>query len=240
MPDRYFLTVPESDVALHFEIMQALPKAGGFGLVCRHRHFPAREFSEFLVATPDQAGLFSKIAGVLTANNLNILSARITTRADGVALDSFRVSHTLGPGSMALEEHRWLKVERELEQVLRGHREVVDLVTAAHRESSYRRKRFVHRVPTEVTVDNRSSEQFTVVDVFTQDRMGLLFTITHTMFELGLVIHLARISTNADQAIDVFHVSDRSGRKIADGDPARRVRETLLARLTENVDEADG
>jgi len=124
--------------------------------------------------------------------------------------------------------------------VLRGHREVVDLVAAAHRESSFRRKRFVRRVPTEITVDNRGSEQFTVVDVFTQDRMGLLFTITHTMFELGLVIHLARISTNADQAIDVFYVSDRSGQKIAEGDAMRQLRETLLARLTENADGAEG
>jgi [protein-PII] uridylyltransferase len=237
MPDRYFLTVPEGDLTLHFDMMEALPKDGGFAMVCRHRHFTEREFSEFLVATPDQPGLFSKVAGVLTANNLNILSARITTRTDGVALDSFRVSHTAGPAAVALEEHRWEKVERELEQVLRGYREVADLVAAAHREASFRRRKFVRRVPTEVTVDNRSSEQFTVVDVFTQDRIGLLFTITHTMFELGLVIHLARISTNADQAIDVFYVSDRAGRKIA---ATNELREKLIAKLTEDTDGAGG
>ena len=76
-----------------------------------------------------------------------------------------------------------------------------------------RGRKFVRRVPTEVTVDNRTSEQFTVIDVFTQDRVGLLFAITHTLFELGLRIHLARISTNADQALDVFYVSDREGDK---------------------------
>jgi [protein-PII] uridylyltransferase len=237
MPDRYFLTVPEGDLTLHFEMMQALTKGGEFAMVCRHRHFPEREFSEFLVATPDQSGLFSKIAGVLTANNLNILSARITTRKDGVALDSFRVSHTIGP-AVALDEHRWLKVERELEQVLRGDREVVDLVAAAHREASYRRRKFVRRVPTEVTVDNRSSEQFTVVDVFTQDRVGLLFTITHTMFELGLMIHLARISTNALQAFDVFYITDRAGRKIEELERMRALKTTLLARLDEPPAEA--
>lgn len=241
MPERYFLTVPEGDIALHFEMMRALAKSeGGFPLVCRHRHFLDREFSEFLVATPDQPGLFSKIAGVLTANNLNILSARITTRTDGVALDSFRVSHTIGAGAVALEEDRWLKVERELEQVLRGDRNVMELVATAHRESAPRRRRFVRRVPTEITVDNRSSEQFTVVDVFTQDRLGLLFTITHTMFELGLVIHLARISTNADQALDVFYLSDRDGRKIVEVGAMRELRETLLAKLTENADGAGG
>ena len=93
------------------------------------------------------------------------------------------------------------------------------------------------RLSTEVTVDNRSSEQFTVIDVFTQDRVGLLFTITHTLFRLGLLIHLARISTNADQALDVFYVSDREGRKLTDLAVMRELRETLLLKLAENPEE---
>ena len=199
---------PKTTSRLHFELMRAL---GEHPLVCRHRHFPELEFSEFIVVTRDQPGLFSKIAGALTANNLNILSARITTRTDGIALDVFRVSHR-ATGAMALEEDRWLRVERDLERVLTGQQDIAALVAAAHRTRIAGRK-FVRRVATEVTVDNRSSEQFTVVDVFTQDRVGLLFAITHTLFELGMVIHLARISTNADQALDVFYVSDRERRK---------------------------
>ena len=75
-----------------------------------------------------------------------------------------------------------------------------------------RTSKFLRRVATEVTIDNRSSEQFTVIDVFTQDRVGLLFAITHTLFNLGMLIHLARISTNADQALDVF-LRQRSRRR---------------------------
>ncbi|MGH7905994.1 MAG: [protein-PII] uridylyltransferase [Candidatus Binataceae bacterium] len=234
MPDRYFFTVPENDIEFHFEMMRALATEPGAHLVCRHRHFPEREFSEFIVATADQPGLFAKVAGVITANNLNILSARITTRADDIALDVFRVSH--GVGQMGMEEERWIRVERDLEQVLSGAREVADLAAAARATRSSRR-RFVRRVPTEVTVDNRSSEQFTVVDVFTQDELGLLFTITHTFFKLGLIIHLARISTNADQALDVFYVSDTSGGKITDLKLMRELRETLISRLTESAGE---
>ncbi len=225
MPDRYFLTVPEDDIPTHFELMRAL---SGRALVCRHRHFPELEFSEFIVATRDQPGLFSKIAGVLTANNLNILSARITTRADGVALDVFRVSH--GAGGMALEEERWLRVERDLEAVLAGERDLEAMVAEAQRSRVAGRK-FMRRVATEITIDNRSSEQCTVVDVFTQDRVGLLFAITHTLFKLGMVIHLARISTNADQALDVFYISDSSGGKIVELDAMRRLRAALVERL---------
>ena len=73
-----------------------------------------------------------------------------------------------------------------------------------------------------------------MVDVFTQDRVGLLFAITHTLFELALVIHVARISTNADQALDVFYVSDREGNKITDLDRMRILRATLIERVEAN------
>jgi [protein-PII] uridylyltransferase len=225
MPDRYFLTVPEDDIPTHFELMRALD---GRNLVCRHRHFPDLEFSEFIVATRDQPGLFSRIAGVLTANNLNILSARITTRADGLALDVFRVSHSAA--ALAMEEERWLRVARDLDAVLAGQRDIESMVAEAQR-SRVAGRRFVRRVATEITVDNRSSEQYTVVDVFTQDRVGLLFAITHTLFKLGMVIHLARISTNADQALDVFYISDVSGGKIVELEAMRRLRAALVERL---------
>ena len=227
MPDRYFLTVPEDDIPTHFELMRAL---GEQALACRHRHFPELEFSEFIVATRDQPGLFSKIAGALTANNLNILSARITTRADGIALDVFRVSH--GAGGMTMEEERWLRVERDLEAVLAGQRDLEAMVAEAQRSRVAGRK-FMRRVATEITVDNRSSEQYTVVDVFTQDRVGLLFAITHTLFRLGMVIHLARISTNADQALDVFYISDANGAKVVELEAMRRLRAALVERLDE-------
>jgi [protein-PII] uridylyltransferase len=230
MPDRYFFTVPEADIPLHFDLMRHFSV---HPFVSRIRHFPELEFSEFIVVTRDLPGLFSMIAGALTANNLNILSARITTRTNGIAMDVFRVSHQMGAGSMAMEDDRWLRVERDLERVITGEQDIAALVATAHHVQSAGR-RFVRHVPTEVTVDNRTSEQFTVIDVFTQDRVGLLFAITHTLFKLGLLIHLARISTNADQALDVFYVSDREGGKITDLDRMRELRAALLEKAEQN------
>ncbi len=234
MPERYFLTVPQDDMALHFELMRSL---GERPLVCRHRHFRELEFTEFIVATPDRPGLFSMIAGALTANNLNILSARITTRANDVALDVFRVSHAGRLGAVALEDDRWLRVERDLERVITGQQDIADLVASAHHVRVAGEK-FVRRVPTEVTIDNRTAERYTVVDVFTQDCVGLLFTITHTLFELGYLIHFARISTNADQALDVFYITDREGQKVTEIGRMRALRDDLLAKLKENPAES--
>jgi [protein-PII] uridylyltransferase len=235
MPDRYFFTVPEADIAAHFDLMRALSDRP---LVSRVKHYPDLEYSEFTVVTPDQPGLFSMIAGVLTANNLNILSARITTRASGIALDMFRVSHLMGAGAMAMEEDRWDRVQRDLERVIKGEQDIAALVAAAHHVRTAKSK-FTRRVQTQVTVDNRTSEQFTIVDVFTQDRVGLLFTITHTLFKLGFPIHLARISTNADQALDVFYISDSNDEKVTDLARMRELRETLLEKLEQHPAEGE-
>jgi [protein-PII] uridylyltransferase len=226
MPERYFLTVPDGDIRLHFEMMLALDE--GHPLVCRHRAFAQLEFTEFSVVARDQRGLFARIAGVLTASNLDILAGQITTRADGIALDVFRVA--LGVGELALEEERWDRVKRNLERVLIGELEVAKLVAEALPRSLGGRKT-PRRTETEVIIDNRTSEESTVVDVFTPDRPGLLFAITYTIFELGYVIHLARISTNAEQAFDVFYIRDAAGRKIEDLERMRALKLALLERL---------
>ena len=95
----------------------------------------------------------------------------------------------------------------------------------------YADKKFLRRIATEVTIDNRTSEQYTVIDVFTQDRVGLLFAITYTLFRLdcGFIWRASR--TNADQALDVFYISDRQGTKIIDIAAQRELREKLLERL---------
>jgi [protein-PII] uridylyltransferase len=226
MPDRYFFTAPEDDIPLHFDLMRSLADRP---LVCRIRHFPELEFSEFIVVTRDRPGLFSMIAGALTANNLNILSARITTRTNGVAMDVFRISHQMGEVSMALEEDRWLRVEHDLERVITDQQDIAALVAAAHHVQSAGRK-FVRHVPTEVTVDNRTSEQFTVIDVFTQDRLGVLYTITRTLADLELDIHLSKVATEAHRVADVFYVRERDGKKL-DSDRVDEVRLALAEAL---------
>jgi [protein-PII] uridylyltransferase len=131
-----------------------------------------------------------------------------------------------------MEEDRWQRIERDLTQVVAGEQDI-ELLVARAQQFQIGGRKFVARVATEVTVDNRASEQFTVIDVFTQDRLGLLFTITHSLYKLGLQIHLARISTNADQALDVFYVSDRDGNKITELPRLREIQSVLAEKLAE-------
>jgi [protein-PII] uridylyltransferase len=88
-----------------------------------------------------------------------------------------------------------------------------------------------------VRIDNETADGFTIIDVFADDRRGLLYVITSAMFTLGLSIHAARVSTKLDQACDVFYVTDQAGGKIQDHVRLERVR-TGIERAIETFFEA--
>ncbi|MBI3784773.1 MAG: [protein-PII] uridylyltransferase, partial [Deltaproteobacteria bacterium] len=228
MPDRYFLGTPEENIVHHLGLIRGID-AGPY--VSEVKHFPEREFSEFTIATADRPGLFSMLCGVLLAHGMNILTASINTSDSGMALDIFRISHGDHP-EVAMRTARWERMQESLGQVLSGSIEVDQLVSRPESASVLGRK-YVPRVPTEVKVDNQVSADFTVLDVYTQDRVGLLFTITNTLFHLGLSIHVAKITTNVDQVLDVFYVSTAAGRKIVEEAQLAEIRDVLLERLTD-------
>jgi len=90
---------------------------------------------------------------------------------------------------------------------------------------------------TQVRIDNNTSEKFTIVDVFTFDRVGLLYTIAKTLYELELSIGVARIGTYIDQVVDVFYVTDWAGQKIIDENRLREIRRRLLGAVTALVED---
>ena len=213
MPERYFLSTPENDIPAHFELME---RFSGKGAVTSVDHFPERDCSSVVICTQDRPGLFASITGTLTALNLDILNARIFTSSDGRILDVFRVSHR-GRSELVMAEQKWNKFRSTLDDVLEGRLDVARLVENFQRSAFL--QRHAPKVTTVVQVDNEASDHFTIVEVFTEDRIGVLFKITYALHQLGLSIHVAKISTNVDQVADVFYVTDETGKKIHD--PAR-------------------
>jgi len=85
--------------------------------------------------------------------------------------------------------------------------------------------------PPKVMVNNESSDFFTLIEVFADDRVGLLYMITHTLFNLKLDIRIAKIATKADQIADVFYVRDLEGQKVEDNEQIEEIRQSLAYRL---------
>jgi len=222
--DRYFFATPDGRFADHVRILSAYD-----GVTPRVEVLEAGAgASEIVIACPDRRGLFATIAGTLAANGLNILNASVSTSLDGTALDTFYVTYL---GKELGEDPKKGRVEADLLAVLRGET-TVEALLAARSPSPFVREKVVGKYrPTRIAFDNSVSTRCTVIDVFTYDRIGLLYDITRTLSALGLDIVLSKISTKADQVADVFYVREAGGGKILDEARQEEVRAALLAAI---------
>lgn len=169
-------------------------------------------------------GIFSKIAGVLAARGLQILDAQVDTRSNGVIVDTFRVSDT-HYGSLPPPE-RLDEIKQKIVDTLLGRIKVEVLFSQKTRFNSSPRP--IDPKPTTVEFDNVTSDFFSIIDIFAQDKQGLLYVITHTIFELDLSVFASKIATRLDQIVDVFYVQDHQGKKISDPARIQRIKERLI------------
>jgi [protein-PII] uridylyltransferase len=227
MPDSYFLSTPEEALADHAALVERLDTEETSGVVMHRSDFPELGYLELAIATRDRPGLFAMITGVLAAEGLNILAARIATSRDGVALDAFRLSRP--SEDFALDEDRAARLESTLDAVLRGTIDVEELVERSARP--WLRRRRGRPIATTIDIDNDVSDAYTVLDVTTGDRVGLLFTITNCLYRQWVQIHLAKVTTMVTQAMDAFYVTDHEGRKIEDPARLEHIRTALLEAL---------
>lgn len=176
-------------------------------------------------------GCFHKMCGVLTAKRLEILNADINTSEQGVVVDSYSVIDPDYAGCPP--PHRFEEIADTLRDVLQGKDSVEALFQRNRRFGENRRLSPVSQLPTKVKIDNDSSATRTIIDVFTYDRPGLLYTVAKVLFELNLSIDLAKIATHFDQVLDVFYVQESDGRKVKDGERLNLIRERIQNALQE-------
>ena len=172
-------------------------------------------FTNITVITNDFPALLSKICGVLAINDVNIHDAKIFTRKDGIVIDTFNVTDFRS--HQHIEEFRYTKIETDLGDVISGllqlHKEVATLKSRWRRLES---KLFKRSGQVKIVFENH--EKFTIIDIFSPDRLGFLYQVTGKMNELGLNIYFAKISTREDDIVDTFYVLDRNGNKISQND----------------------
>ena len=86
-------------------------------------------------------------------------------------------------------------------------------------------------VEPQVVINNALSDHFTVVELTGLDRPGLLYDLTNTLSDLSLDITSAHITTFGEKAVDVFYVTDLTGKKIASETRQKAMRERLTSVL---------
>jgi [protein-PII] uridylyltransferase len=235
LPSRYFQihTAREiaTDLVLTHQFMhhQLVEEEKALEPAVTWHNEPDRGYTAVKVCTWDRQGLFSKIAGSLTAAGLNILSAQIFTRNDGIIIDTFFVTDAR-TGLLADKEERE-RFEHLLAGALTADLDLSSLIARLKGVRPLYQSLEGERIPTAIRFDNAISDIRTVIDVETEDHVGLLYTISQALAELGLNIFVAKISTEKGAAIDSFYVSEQDGAKILSPDRQRQIEQRLRAAI---------
>jgi [protein-PII] uridylyltransferase len=191
---------------------------------------PDRGYTTAKICTWDRAGLFSIITGSFSAAGINILSAQIFSRGDGIVIDTFEVTDATVGGVIHREERE--RFEKVLKQALVE--EGPDFRALIAKRKSARplyQSLPGERIPTRIFFDNETSERRTVIDLEAEDHLGLLYAAAQALTDAGLDISLAKISTEKGAAIDSFYVTELDGQKVTDQERQRFIAEKLMSAL---------
>jgi [protein-PII] uridylyltransferase len=183
--------------------------------------------TELTVLAPNHARLLSMFAGACAAAGANIVGAYITTTRDGAALDTFLLKREFDHDED--EQRRARRIADTIERLLKGELNLTRLMSQ-RRET--RGPQLAFTVRPEVTIDNRVSDQFTVIEVVGLDRPGLLYEVTTALSDLNLDITSAHITTFGERAVDAFYVTDLTNKKIVSADRQRSIRDRLTRVLS--------
>lgn len=228
LPHAYLFGSPPDRIAA--ELMELHEIAPGM-VRARGRYLPETRTVEFIVGTHESItpGVFHKLSGAFASQGLEILSAQINTLAGDLILDRFYV---MDPDfAESPPDDRLEAVCRALEESLRSPKGDAPVFRKVWQSKKRKESADLTRVPPQVRADNSTSDRFTILDIFATDRMGLLYTIARTLFELGLSVSLAKIGTYLDQVVDVFYVTDQHGHKIHDEHRLNEITARLLAAI---------
>jgi len=224
MSPRYLLYTPAAEMTAHIKLYDRL---GNHEFVWEIRRSADADTRTVTICAQDRPGLISKIAGVFTLHNIDILDVQVFTWRNNIALDIFEVKP---PPDKIMEAEKWKRTENRLGDALA---DKINLASALKKKVPVLGQ-FAQRVsrrPHRIRVDNKSSSFFTIIEVFTYDFPGLLFSITDALFRCGLNIWVAKIATKADQVVDVFYVWDLNGQKIDEPDQVATIKAAILGRL---------
>ncbi|WP_090203026.1 [protein-PII] uridylyltransferase [Yoonia litorea] len=166
-----------------------------------------RDATRACFAMVDHPGLFSRMTGALALVGANIVDARTYTSKDGYATAVFWVQDNDGN---PYEAARLPRLRKMIERTLKG--EVVAREALKDKDKIKKRER-AFRVPTNISFDNDGSEIYTIIEVDTRDRPGLLYDLTRTLADNSVYIASAVIATYGEQVVDTFYVKDIVGLK---------------------------
>ncbi|MGB0719186.1 MAG: [protein-PII] uridylyltransferase, partial [Bdellovibrionales bacterium] len=199
----------EGDKNTHIEITQDAP----------------RNATRIDIFTTDKSGLFAILCGALAACETSVIEARIETLPHGRIADSFLIQSL--NGKPILKPHRLDQIRKSIEDALDGTHQP----KPPAQSKTTKPKDRVFDSPPQILVNTAASNNFTLFEIYANDRPALLFTIANAFKRHNITIHSAKISTRGATAIDVFYVTDANGQKLTDESRITALKNEILKTL---------
>jgi len=168
-------------------------------------------FTNITVVTKDTTSLLAKLCGALAINDLNIHDAKIFTKRDGIVIDSFNVTDFLS--HKLVSEKKFESIEKSILQAISGELNIKKEFKRIKSKWKRLLDKSVKSSPI-VEINFEGHNKYTIIDISAPDKIGLLYSITHKMAELGLSVAFAKISTKEDGALDAFYIQKNNGEKL--------------------------
>ncbi len=234
LPERYFIQTDEAEITLHIQmvnrLLQSISTADSLNPlrpVIEWKDDLNRSYTTVHVVTWDRAGLFYKLAGAFSVAGLSILSARITTRADHIAIDTF---HIVEPGRGVVQNQKAMETfAQTVDDALVSDKDLLPEINAqaARLAHANRYKAGTSELPATfpptVEVYHELSLKRIIVEIQAHDKIGLLYQLVKTISDHGFDITFARINTERSIALDTFYIEPQK--------PDTPVEETVLHHL---------
>lgn len=223
IPEAFIARRSPEEVLEVLRKLRALEPRGGTAWAL---YWPETDTVEFFSAIEQGVGraIFSSMAGALTSQGMQILSAETHTLADGLLLLHYVAHDPDYPGEPPAE-----RLASGCQSLVASiDREEPPLFRTVWGQDQHVASAALTNLPNEVRIDTQLSEECTIVEVFTIDRRGLLYGLARALHDLGLIIRFAKIGTYLDQVVDVFYVTERDGTKPCSPDRLAEIRTHLL------------
>ncbi len=190
-----------------------------------------RAVTEITFLAPNHPRLLALVAGACAGAGANIVGAQISTTRDGMALDTIHLEREFDQAED--EERRAHRISTTIEKLLRGDARLDDVVSTKKKPKA---RLAAFTVEPQVVIDNTLSDALTVIEINGLDRPGLLYDVTREISDLNLDIASAHIATFGEKAVDVFYVTDLTGKKITSSSRETAIRERLMKALQARQD----
>ena len=185
-----------------------------------------RDATRACFAMVDHPGIFSRVAGALAVVGANVVDARTYTTKDGYVTAVFWIQDSEGA---PYEKSRLPRMQKMINKILAGEVTTQDAIKS--RDKIKKRERDF-KVPTSIAFDNEGSEIYTIIEVDTRDRPGLLSDLTRTLANANVYVASAGIATYGAQVVDTFYVKDMFGLKFHSESKRKMLETKLRAAIT--------